>query len=539
MTTINKKYSILITFFAIILFSSCTDSFFDVKKKDSLNDDTFWQTENHANLALTGCYNEWEDYTNLIWMDMAGGNGYSQYPWDGFQAFGNGTLNATSDQANLFSYELTRKCNNFLEKIETVNMDKAKKERYKAEVRFLRAYDYFRRTMYYGDCPLVTKTIKMPADANLPRNPRSEVVQFIINELTEIAKILPVQNDIESGGHITAGAAYALKARLLLFEKDYDGAIKAAQNVINMKCYELFPNDYLGIFSPDTKATNKENILAIQYVRDYYSQGIWQHTFSAADGGWSSVTVAKNLVDAYEMANGLPITNPASGYNEDKQFENRDPRFYYTIRYPGKPFNGRIFNTIDPQIKKGTEDIKNPDYWDNPNAPQSGLSLNKYTKLVPTSDFWNGDANVPVIRLAEVYLTYAEAAEKVGTATQRDSALMLINKIRSRAGHVPATALTEDLVRRERRVELCFEGLWYFDVARWDLGKTELGKPLYGTGYGTVNMTTGEVTWKKENGKIDYKKLEDRTFFPKRKYLFMIPQGEMDANPQMTQNEGY
>ena len=97
-----------------------------------------------------------------------------------------------------------------------------------------------------------------------------------------------------------------------------------------------------------------------------------------------------------------------------------------------------------------------------------------------------------------------------------------------------ATELTERLVRYERRIELAFEGLRYFDLKRWDLGNELLNGIIYGCRNGSVDSNTGKVTW--GDG---YIKLEERIFNPERNYLLPIPQTELDRNPNMTQNPGY
>ena len=144
----------------------------------------------------------------------------------------------------------------------------------------------------------------------------------------------------------------------------------------------------------------------------------------------------------------------------------------------------------------------------------------------------NYDVNTMVIRLAEMYLTFAECALKTGSG--KEEALRYINAIRERSGMPAVTSLTEKIVRYERRVELAFEGLRYFDLKRWDLGPELLNGQAIGCRDGSVNSTTGEVTW---NG--NYIILEERKFLPARKYLLPIPQVELDRNENMVQNEGY
>src|SRR5690606_15047209 len=106
---------------------------------------------------------------------------------------------------NWFTYSRVRKYNNFLQKIEEVEMDMEKKEQYKAEVRFLRAYDYMNKWLFFGDVPLITELI--PASDKPSRTSSEEVIDFILHELDTVSKVLPEQNMIESGGHITKGAS--------------------------------------------------------------------------------------------------------------------------------------------------------------------------------------------------------------------------------------------------------------------------------------------------------------------------------------------
>lgn len=546
----NIKYSLLVIFAGILY--SCGNAFLDVEPQNELSDPTFWKTEDDAKLALNGCYNNWETYTNIALFDGASDNAYEKSNFE-YMKFGNGTLTPATytiggswvdyiypkvsyRSCSWFSYSQIRKYNNFLANIENVPMDDSRKERYKAEVRFLRAYDYFWKTMLHGDMPLVTEVI-LP-DAKLARDPAATIKQFILDELGAIAPSLPVQNNVESKGHVTRGAAFALKARLELFMGKYAEAMTDAKAVIDMTCYELFP-DYRTLFLEDSEASNKECILGIEYIVNDYPNAFTQMSLPRGDGGWSAFNAVKSIVDAYECSNGKTIDDPASGYNIDDPFKNRDPRLEMSVCYPGQWWNGRFYNTLDQNLPDGSA---NPDYNKLEAASRSGMNIKKWIKPnVPGIGAWppNFGNNFMVIRLAEMYLTFAEAAVETGIAASQ--ALEYINRVRTRAGHIAATALTKELVRRERRVELAFEGLRYFDVMRWDLGAQVLNGPLYGSRLGTMDAT-GKVTWK-GNGNVvnaeNYIVLENRVFHPDRKYLLPVPQSEMDANPNMTQNAGY
>lgn len=146
---------------------SCGDDFLDVAPADQLSDATFWQSESDVTMALSGCYRGWEGAMNIVLLDAGSDNGYEQFDYQ-YSPLGNGSLLpthnlGTSSNGNdvqgsatkWFTYDRIRKYNNFLEKMEPVDMNASLKERYKAEVRFLRAYDYYNKVMLYGDVPLV------------------------------------------------------------------------------------------------------------------------------------------------------------------------------------------------------------------------------------------------------------------------------------------------------------------------------------------------------------------------------------------------
>lgn len=534
---------------------SCGDEFLDVTPQNELTDKTFWKSEDDADLALNGCYRLWESFTNIVLFDGASDNAYEKSNF-GYMVLGNGTLTPASygpgswidwvlysdaggewaSSVNWFTYARIRKYNNFLINIENVPMDAAKKEQYKAEVRFLRAYDYFWKVMLHGDMPLVTELV--PAEAKLSRDPAETVKQFILDEMTAISSVLPIQNNIDSKGHVTRGAALALKARLELYMGNFAAAKTDAKAVIDMTCYELFPN-YRTLFLEESEGINKEAILSVQYIVNFYRQALTQMILPAGDGGWSAINAVKSMVDAYECSNGKTIDDLNSGYDIDNPFKDRDPRMEMSLLHPGQLWNGRYYNTLDQFMPDGNP---NPDYNRNEPAARSGMNIIKYVKsLSDGPGGWppNFGGDIMVIRLAEMYLTYAEAAVETGLNT--GTALQYINDIRARSGQIAATTLTKELVRRERRVELAFEGLRYFDIMRWNLGSTALNGPLYGSRRGTMDVN-GNVTWDGDGAvvnDVNYIKLENRTFNSVRNYLFPIPQYELDANPNMTQNPGY
>src|SRR5699024_1534472 len=233
-----------------------------------------------------------------------------------------------------FDYQRIQKYNRFLANIENVSMDNSLKQRYKAEVRFLRAYNYLYKVMLYGDMPLVTEPIA--ADIEMARTPQKEVKKFILNELDEISKSLPIQNQIQAGGHVTKGAALALKARLELYMGKYINAMADAKAVIDMGVYSLHP-DYRELFLNDN---NKEAILSIQYIKDAQPTRYAQFLSPGMEGGYANMSPTKSMINAYQTINGLSISEDPI-YDPENPFENRDPRLKMSILYPGQRWNGR------------------------------------------------------------------------------------------------------------------------------------------------------------------------------------------------------
>jgi hypothetical protein len=155
---------------------------------------------------------------------------------------------------------------------------------------------------------------------------------------------------------------------------------------------------------------------------------------------------------------------------------------------------------------------------------------------------WNNDNDhkLIILRLAEIYLGYAECLNEAGYAANLNEALKYINLIRERAGipqygtganalPVPASqAEMRDAIRRERRVELAFENSRFFDVRRWKIADQTDSGPVYGL---DINATT-------EPGFYNLASFETRVF-NKKHYLFPIPQSEINNDVELVQNTGW
>ena len=518
--------NIIISGLAIVLLWSCDKEFLDRQPLDEYSESSLWTSAKDAEAALNGCYNRWEDGWWLFYMDCASDNAYNPYPWEGFSMLGNaGLLTPNNTGVNKWNFRNIQRCNWFLSNVEKTPMDDGLKTRMKAEARFLRAYRYYQMSQLYGDVPLILDNIS-PAEANdISRTPKAEVVQFVEDELTAIAPDLPESYSGSDEGRVTRGAAWALKARVQLYNSQFDDCVASCQNVMGK--YTLF-NSYPELFRIQNEH-NPEIILDVEYIANDVPLDNLGVLVIESSGGWWSVNPTQSLVDSYEMSNGKTIDDPTSGYNADDPYKNRDPRFYSSIIYPGASYDGRFFDPLNPA---------SIDYY--AVYSYTAYSGRKYVQnMADFPDMWNTGLNIPVIRYAEILLTYAEAKIELNQidATVYDA----IDQVRQRAGmpkvdqsvYNSQTTLRE-LVRRERRVELALEGLRWFDVQRWKIADEVMTGPLYGARLGSVDPDTGELTLTSERIVS-----EQRTFDESKNYLWPIPQSQIDINKNLLQNPNY
>ncbi|MFT4154312.1 RagB/SusD family nutrient uptake outer membrane protein [Parafilimonas sp.] len=535
-----KKTFVYFILFIAIAQSACKKDFLDRNPLDAYSNSSLWSSQSDALAALYGCYNGgtdpssgesgWETDYSIYYLDAVSDNVYSQFYWEGYQDYGNGTVTSSDGNAyTRWNYKTIQRCNWFLENVDATPMDDTLKAQYKGEARFLRAYQYFIMSQLYGDVPLVTTTITTEEANAVTRTAAADVRSFIVSELDTIADILPESYSGSDVGRITKGAALALKARIELFDADYASAITDYETVMGLG-YSLY-SSYADLFRIGNE-NNSEVILDVQYKENDFANWLPGVMATSSQGGWSSLDPTQSIVDAYEMSNGKTIDETGSGYDADNPYENRDPRLAASIVYPGQLYEGFYYNSID---------ASSDDYYNGDNNSKTGYLIKKYISNLSEdySDMWNTGLNVIVIRYAEVLLGYAEA--KIEQNDIDESVYSAIDAVRTRAGmpEVDRTVYNSQstlrtLVRRERRVELAFEGLRWFDIQRWKIGSEVRNGTVYGIRPGTVNASTGAVTYSGDNISV-----ETRTFNENRDYLWPVPQSEIDINNSLTQNSGY
>lgn len=531
---------------SVLGMTSCSD-FLDTVPHDALSPVTTWQTEDDAQKFLVGCYDGWADANEILYLDCGSDFGYNNFQWESWKTIGNGSMSAANEVYNLYSFSMIRRCNTFLENIDKVEFsDESVKNDMIGQVRTIRAYQYFDKNWWYGGVPII-ENYETAEEAQVARNTEEEVKQFIYDELDAA---IPLLNETpKSRGYIAKGTALAIKMRSALYYGDYERAKEAAQAIMDLKQYELDP-DYANIFAVAGQGS-KEIIASVQYIENLKTLYTIGQMYPNADGGWSSIVPTQNLVDTYEMDNGLTKEEAGDYYDPAHPFAHRDPRMAMTIIFPGQDWNGRIFNTLDKQIVNaatGAEET-NGDYPANAdNASKTALSWNKY--LGPKSqyaDMWSTNACPIVFRYAEVLLTYAEAENELNGPSAK--VYDLLNQIRNRVGmpdvdqsKYGTQSTLRELIRRERSVELAGEGLRRADILRWKdangkmVAETVLNGPLTRI-IGTVDHSGTDPYTRATITRTD-ELIENRSFAVHNRY-FPMAQSDMDANPNLKQNPGY
>lgn len=531
---------------SVLGMTSCSD-FLDTVPHDALSPATTWQTEDDAQKFLVGCYDGWADANEILYLDCGSDFGYNNFQWESWKTIGNGSMSAANEVYNLYSFSMIRRCNTFLENIDKVEFsDESVKNDMIGQVRTIRAYQYFDKNWWYGGVPII-ENYETAEEAQVARNTEEEVKQFIYDELDAA---IPLLNETpKSRGYIAKGTALAIKMRSALYYGDYERAKEAAQAIMDLKQYELDP-DYANIFTVAGQGS-KEIIASVQYIENLKTLYTIGQMYPNADGGWSSIVPTQNLVDTYEMDNGLTKEEAGDYYDPAHPFAHRDPRMAMTIIFPGQDWNGRIFNTLDKQIVNaatGAEETNGDSPANADNASKTALSWNKY--LGPKSqyaDMWSTNACPIVFRYAEVLLTYAEAENELNGPSAK--VYDLLNQIRNRVGmpdvdqsKYGTQSTLRELIRRERSVELAGEGLRRADILRWKdangkmVAETVLNGPLTRI-IGTVDHSGTDPYTRATITRTD-ELIENRSFAVHNRY-FPMAQSDMDANPNLKQNPGY
>lgn len=595
----NLIYIVLSAF--LIVFASCEDKFLDLEPKDAITDAVYFTQPAHFKAAANNFYNKmisWrptrpsglaDSYNSSIYDFMDFGSDLTSLP----QEYGRGVLVPQStDKYWTNNYHYIRANNILLEKAEAYQGDPEEIARYVAEAKFFRAWHHFFLLQRFGGVPVVTEVLDLDSPQLVgERNSRYEVIHQVLSDLNEAVPDLPMEQSISPGdkGHASHQAAKAFKARVLLYEAtwekyvgnstDGDGvtagagsekpanypsieemlteAVALSKDVMESGAYELWNyNDQLNNLSTYflynledegsnplglTKMTNKEYILYNKY--DYE---LLQGNINLSHTVGTRLAPTRKFMDMFLSADGLPISQSPlfEGYvNASDEFKDRD---YRLTSYVEMPADGAVRLT-------GTGGGSGSGY----DRARKFAAFNYGVYRAANAE----SADYPQIRLAEVYLIYAEALYELNGAISDTELDESINHTRERAGLPPLTnsfvsenglSMLEE-IRRERTIELFAENHRFNDLKRWGIAEEVLNEPIVGavvegTAYeGNTELYTpnaypyGEIavaTGVGERNAILLDPASNRNF-QKKHYLFPIPLEEMQLSESLLQNPGY
>jgi len=546
---INIKYLFLL---AVLIVTGCKKSL-DLIPKDQLSDASFWKTPGDFELAANNFYYGLQTAPEYIDnnSDIAFGSGAN--------AVSDGSYLPTATSAVWDScYFHIRGINYLLEKAPASKLGTSI-DRWVGEAAFFRAYNYWKLVKTFGGVPKIDKVLDVTSpELYSPRATQTEIVDFILSDLDNAISKLPKQSQISADeqGRVTQGAALSLKARVALYMGTWakyhnDGdptkylaaAVDASNLVVSSNEYALYTDQgadsykYLFILQGDD---SKEVILA----RRYYANRL-THNWTR-ELWFNAMVPTKNLADMYLATDGRPIAQSPlfQGYNTlTSEFQNRDPRMSMTFIVPGSTifFEGGLMQPTYPGFTGS-------------NATHTGYMIRKFLDETLAATQFQGAYDFKEFRYAEVLLTLAEALyEQNGQISDQDLN-RTINVIRSR---VNMPALTNafvstnslnmlDEIRRERTVELAFEGYRRDDLRRWKTAETVLPQALKGVKFvGTEyqqrypGLNVGSDVQVDENGFIIAEPNSGRAFLPKH-YLDPIPLQQIQLSKgTLTQNPGW
>ena len=435
--------------------------------------------------------------------------------------------------------------------------------RYEGEAAFFRACFYSYLIFLWGDVPFYTDYIYLDEALRMGRTDKAEILKQIYADFDlAITNLEPSYPGIQ---RVTQGAAYALKARTAIWMLDWPMAADAAQKCMSLDVYGLH-NSFSELFLSKTR-TSSEWIFVLPRSQELMKDGeATKSRLPRNAGGNATCQPSWELLCSFLCTDGLPV-DKSPLYNPAKPFENRDPRCAATIVEIGSEFLGYIYDPGAKEVlnKSTGKMVANQDSrLVQQYAAFNSLCLKKGVDEEWVDDF-STDADVRIMRYADVLLMYAEAKIEMDDIDQsvRDA----INAVRERAyrnsglTYPKVTETDRDklrtILRMERRMELSWENRRWFDLIRWRLAEVALVRPVYCHDQSTALakvIEEGNYFFPKgvlpiidKDGLVDLTPLYEtgkvlninERSFDKRQYLMPIPAKERLINKNMTQNEGY
>lgn len=485
-----KKTLLYATAFAGTLFmTGCADDFLEQNNSYQLNQNDFFNSDDAVAAATSPLYSYvWYDFNDKFYYGMGDGRAnnitaqYSNYIYP-YTNFTENSLSTGLTEAWGALYSVVSQANNAINNISnfsTSNVSESAKIQAIAEARFMRGLAYWYIGSLWGCGIIYTNTADLVNNYVVPAQPCVDVIEFAIRDMEYAAANLPkAQSD---KGRVTKYSAYGMLSRMylsmagLITEGQYDGtnaatnfnrgtrneyylnlAKKAAFKVINESGASLLDN-YADLFGASTINNNDEVLFQLQFMTGTGVGGAgqsmtrflaWSTTVADTDAWGGATYCSYDLWEEFkEYADGTL-----------NQTVDDAIRRHNSVASYGEVYPELSADPSDPYIYGITE-----------NASSQGANIKKYVigtkKVNGFSEQGNSGINTYMLRLAEVYLNYVEAVMGNSSRTTDATALELFNKIRTRAGMPVKNAITYEDLRHEFRVELAFEGLYWYQLIR-------------------------------------------------------------------------
>ena len=566
---------------AAMTFTGCYD--LETYPGDKVNEGTFYKTGDHAHQGLMGIYGMLrlnEAYGYQFCFDHLGDIAYGYNYYMMFLATytdRDGTIQAHWQTF----YDGIHRVNTFIRSVKGMRgiITDEQINEYVAEAKFLRAMFYFSLTDLFGGVPYYDESTNVNEEFMNLKQPRSsleKVRAHILEDLDEAIKYLPVEHAASEYGRATKGAAYALRGKVHLYDKEWQSAINDFEEIVYNKSnnygYAL-DDDYARVFKLYNGAKSPETVFSIQNKSGVGTEyGMQIQALMGCRGAygscWNNTVPSTQLVDMYEFKDGRPFNwdEIFPGYNamtpEQRKellsvemdgsgtivglreadtakilsaYTCRDPRLMATVIVPYSHYMGNIGRTTNVDLIFALDHNLAGNANGGTIQNNAGWVSYLYRKFVTEGDQGGAISNrlhtpfaFPLIRFADVLLMLSEAYNEAG---QLDKAVTEFNKVRARVGMPglnsgPAWMVVSnkeqmaERIRKERAVEFAGEGLRFSDLRRW--------------GYEIAHKTLNNVDAVNIYGEPIYTHL-----FTERDMLWPIPGVERERNKELTQNPGW
>ncbi len=564
----NKYISIIASVALAIGASSCVD--LDTAPLNQKSSATMWQTTQDAEQGVSILY---DILPNTMWGtddDVYTDNAVHGIKWAvGSQAHG---IWDTSDFSWGTEYTYIRYANLVFQNIDQVqDLSESDRNNILGQAYFFRAYIYWTLIKQFGDVPYTDVPLDLEDQEGIVRTDWKEVYDHVMSDFDQAINLLPAN---PANGRVGKAIAYGMKGRCALYFANpecqhyvadgYQVAANCAKAIMDMGTYNLFDGDYAGTAKDYTGKyaemfwdlnidQSKESLLTVYNIASL-GFGTYYIGFECFPKlGWGGTNPTQSLVDAFEDCEGAPIAQ-STIYDPLKPNVNRDPRLTVNVIFSGDEMYGVTVNTT-PLPSSGDRALYPVGCSD---ATLTGYQTKKWLdpNTYPETDGWDHNIAASVMRYTEVLLMYAEAMNELSDRPQE--AFDAVNKVRARVG-MPALQKTDaslptycgsqdalrQRIRNEWRVEFCFEGdhrQW--DARRWNIATDVLNAPRYSYKYtlrkDEANALEGDdgMVCDLYVGTADEITNQIIRYEP-HNYLFPIPQGQIDLNPNLGQNPGY